>query len=31
VYWPDFDEAELKKAIDAYASRERRYGGLVES
>jgi undecaprenyl diphosphate synthase len=31
VYWPDFDEAELQKAIDAYASRERRYGGLVES
>lgn len=31
VYWPDFDEAELKKAVEVYASRERRYGGLVES
>lgn len=31
VYWPDFDESELRKAIEAYASRERRYGGLVES
>lgn len=26
--WPDFDEAELKKAVEAYNSRERRYGGL---
>jgi undecaprenyl diphosphate synthase len=26
--WPDFGEAELKKALDVYASRERRYGGL---
>lgn len=24
--WPDFDEAELDRAIAAYASRERRYG-----
>ena len=31
VYWPDFDESELRKAIEAYAARERRYGGLVES
>ena len=28
VHWPDFDEAELRKALDAYAGRERRYGGL---
>ncbi len=28
VYWPDFDEAELKKAIDQYCKRDRRYGGL---
>lgn len=28
--WPDFDEAELKKAIAAYQNRERRYGGLSE-
>ena len=25
--WPDFDEAELKKALDEYAKRERRFGG----
>lgn len=24
--WPDFDEAELKKAFDFFASRERRFG-----
>lgn len=24
--WPDFDEAELAKALDAYASRQRRFG-----
>ena len=26
VLWPDFDKAELQKAIEAYAARERRYG-----
>ena len=26
--WPDFDEAQLDAAIAAYASRERRFGGL---
>jgi undecaprenyl diphosphate synthase len=25
--WPDFDEEELQRAIDAYTSRERRFGG----
>lgn len=25
--WPDFDEKELAKALDAYAHRERRFGG----
>lgn len=25
--WPDFNEALLREAVDAYASRERRYGG----
>ncbi len=29
TYWPDFDEAELKRAIDQFQCRERRYGGLV--
>ncbi|MBQ3392257.1 MAG: isoprenyl transferase [Lachnospiraceae bacterium] len=28
--WPDFDRAELEKAIEAYGKRERRYGGLSE-
>ena len=26
VYWPDFDESEFKKALDAFAGRQRRYG-----
>jgi len=28
ILWPDFDEATLAAAIDAFARRERRYGGL---
>ncbi|MCR4755885.1 MAG: isoprenyl transferase [Lachnospiraceae bacterium] len=28
VAWPDFDEAELDKAIEAYNKRDRKYGGL---
>lgn len=27
VYWPDFDETELKKALKVFAKRRRRYGG----
>ena len=30
VPWPEFDEQELKKAIDAYENRDRRYGGIKE-
>ena len=26
VYWPDFNKTELEKALDSFASRERRYG-----
>ena len=26
VYWPDFDESQFKNALNAYASRQRRYG-----
>ena len=26
--WPDFDEAELDRAIDAYRKRDRRFGGV---
>lgn len=28
AYWPDFDRAELLKALLAFQSRERRYGGV---
>lgn len=28
VLWPDFNEAELQKALDAYAGRTRRFGGV---
>ena len=28
VYWPDFDEAEIDRALDAYAQRVRNFGGL---
>ena len=28
VHWPDFDEKELQKAIFAYQSRDRRFGGI---
>ena len=30
VPWPAFDKNELKKAIDAYNKRDRRFGGLKE-
>jgi len=30
VYWPDFGEEELKKAIEIFGKRSRRYGGLKE-
>jgi undecaprenyl diphosphate synthase len=28
VLWPDFGEADFKTALDVYAARERRYGGI---
>ncbi len=31
VPWPDFDEVELGKAIEAYNTRDRRYGGVEEA
>jgi undecaprenyl diphosphate synthase len=30
VPWPDFNEAELKKAVDAFENRDRRFGGIKE-
>lgn len=29
-YWPDFDEAEMEKAILSYSKRERRFGGRLD-
>ena len=29
IHWPDFDKAALESAIAEYATRERRFGGLV--
>jgi len=31
VYWPDFDKEELRKALDTFARRDRRYGGLSQT
>lgn len=28
TYWPDFNEAEVEKALEAYRQRQRRFGGL---
>jgi undecaprenyl diphosphate synthase len=30
VYWPDFDEEEINRALSAFSERERRFGGLLE-
>ena len=26
--WPDFDESEMDKALEEFAKRDRRYGGV---
>ena len=31
VYWPDFNKEEFRKALDTFAKRDRRYGGLSET
>ena len=31
VHWPDFNEDELKKAVEAYSMRDRRYGNVNEN
>ena len=31
VYWPDFNEEELRKAIEEFSQRDRRFGGLKET
>jgi undecaprenyl diphosphate synthase len=30
TYWPDFDRAELYKALQAFARRDRRFGGIKD-
>ena len=30
-YWPDWQPEDLKEALDAFASRNRRYGGVTET
>ena len=30
-YWPDWQEEDLKEALEAFASRSRRYGGVTET
>jgi len=29
IYWPDFDENELAKALQEFSHRERRFGGVT--
>jgi undecaprenyl diphosphate synthase len=31
TYWPDFDKEEYRRALETYARRERRYGGVSEA
>lgn len=31
VFWPDFDKAALQEAVDEFARRERRFGGVTPS
>ena len=31
VFWPDFDKEELRKALEDYTERERRFGGLEDN
>jgi undecaprenyl diphosphate synthase len=31
AYWPDFDKEEYRRALDTFAQRERRYGGVSET
>lgn len=28
IYWPDFDKEEYRRALEAYAQRDRRFGGV---
>jgi len=31
TYWPDFDKEEYRRALETFANRDRRYGGISEA
>ena len=31
IFWPDFDKEEYRRALETYAQRDRRYGGVSDS
>src|SRR5512137_1099305 len=31
TYWPDFDKEEYRRALETFAQRDRRYGGVTDS
>ena len=31
TYWPDFDKEEYRRALETFAQRDRRYGGVSEA
>ena len=31
TYWPDFDKEEYRRALETFAQRDRRYGGVTET
>ena len=31
TYWPDFDKEEYRRALETFAQRDRRYGGVTEA
>jgi len=31
TYWPDFDKEEYRRALEAFAQRDRRYGGVTNA
>jgi undecaprenyl diphosphate synthase len=31
IYWPDFKEKDLEKAIEVYQNRQRRFGGIIDA
>ena len=31
TFWPDFDKEEYRRALETFAQRDRRYGGVTET